>query len=53
MPQELPQPGTASELYLAAILDELRALRTGRQRPEPSGDEVELREPERPKRRKG
>lgn len=46
MPQDLPQPGTATEMYLAAILDELRAQRAGA-RPEQAEGTVELREPQR------
>lgn len=54
MPQELPAPGTTTELYLAAILDEIRAQRAAGARPEPSEGTVELREPEKatPKRRR-
>lgn len=53
MPQELPQPGTSTEIYLAAILDELKALRADGARPEPPEGTIELREPAQPKRRRG
>ena len=54
MSDNLPAPVTVEQLYLAAIMNELRAIRrkTGRagpQRPTPTEDEaieVELREPE-------
>lgn len=45
MAQALPQPGTTVEMYLAAILDELRALRADGARPEPPEGTLELREP--------
>lgn len=57
MPPELPQPGTSTEMYLAAILDELRAQRAAGARPEPARSYlIDLKEPERPAkpaRRKG
>lgn len=48
--ERLPRPVTTPEAYLAAILDELRALRaTLAPAPaQPATDEVELREPKKP-----
>lgn len=43
--QDLPPPTTGVEMYLAAILEELRALRETLARPQPPADQVELREP--------
>lgn len=46
----LPRPTSSTDMYLSAILDELRALRaTLAPAPaEPPADEVELREPKKP-----
>jgi len=42
----LPPPGTATEMYLAAVLGELRAIRDRLDPPEvPAGEPVELTEP--------
>ena len=44
--RSLPRPTTAAELYLAAILDELRLLRQATEQAQPVVTElVELREP--------
>ncbi len=49
--QELPTPATSTEMYLAAVLDELRALRAERAAPgsQPSNPndqaEIPIREP--------
>ncbi|MGI5155819.1 hypothetical protein [Microbispora sp. CA-102843] len=57
MSQELPPPGTASEMFLAAILGELRAIRdrlpeTSTVSDTPSPGAVELTEPAAPVARK-
>ena len=44
----LPRPVTVSDLYLAAVLDELRLIKAELIQPEPEpvdGDEIELKEP--------
>lgn len=48
----LPRPTSSTDMYLAAILDELRALRAALAPApaQPITDEVELREPVKPKR---
>ena len=48
----LPRPTSSTDMYLAAILNELRALRAAMAPApaEPPAEEVELREPVKPKR---
>ena len=44
---ELPRPVTVADIYLAAVLDELRAIKSELIQPEPEpvdGDEIELKE---------
>jgi hypothetical protein len=46
--QTLPQPVTTEQMYLAALLDELRTLNgllQPKEKPQPSSDKVVLREP--------
>jgi len=48
---DLPSPVTVTDMYLAAILVELRAIRAQRE-PETPPDTVDLREPAKPKRKR-